>query len=157
MFEDSGKVSAGILLYKEDQVFLVHLGGPKFEGKDNGYWGIPKGIVESGEDIRDTAIREFKEETGLDLDINKDTLEPIGNITTARGKLVKAFMLEGTGAEKFVKSNTCVIEWPKGSGKVIEIPEVDKGEWFSIDKAYSKINSRQREFLFNLRQVTRKD
>lgn len=150
MFEDYGKVSAGILLYKDSNVFLVHLGGPKFANKDNGFWGIPKGMVEEGEDIKETALREFQEETGINLNINKDELSELGKIKTARGKIVRAFVLEGTGEEQFINSNMCTTEWPMGSGNIIEIPEVDKGEWFTIDEAYEKINIRQQEFLRNL-------
>jgi predicted NUDIX family NTP pyrophosphohydrolase len=150
MFEDYGKVSAGILLYKDNKVFLVHLGGPKFANKDKGFWGIPKGMVEEGEDIKETALREFQEETGINLNINKDELSELGKIKTARGKIVRAFVLEGTGKEQFINSNMCTTEWPMGSGNIIEIPEVDKGEWFTIDEAYEKINIRQQEFLRNL-------
>jgi predicted NUDIX family NTP pyrophosphohydrolase len=150
MLEDYGKVSAGILLYKENKVFLVHLGGPKYTNKDNGYWGIPKGLVENGENIKDTAKREFKEETGINIDIDNNSLIDLGIIITSRGKKVKAYGLEGTGSEQFIKSNTCEIEWPKGSGKIIEIPEVDKGQWFDIKEAYNKINNRQKYFLKHL-------
>jgi predicted NUDIX family NTP pyrophosphohydrolase len=31
------------------------------------------------------------------------------------------------------------LEWPPKSGKYIEIPEVDKGGWFSYDTAKEKI------------------
>lgn len=35
---------------------------------DNSYWSIPGGAMEPGETIRQTAIREVKEETGLDIE-----------------------------------------------------------------------------------------
>ena len=34
-----------------------------------GYWGFPKGHVEAGEGEEETALREIKEETGLDVRI----------------------------------------------------------------------------------------
>jgi predicted NUDIX family NTP pyrophosphohydrolase len=151
-FEDYGKVSAGVLLYKNRKVFLVHLGGPKYVGKDNGYWGIPKGMVEGSETTEETAFREFEEETGIVLPKNQNLIT-LGTIKTSRGKLVKALGYEGTGDEEFILSNTCMIEWPIGSGVKIEIPEVDKGQWFSFDEAYTKINVRQREFLRKLEQI----
>jgi len=62
------KQSSGILLYrfsgKELEVLLTHPGGPFFRNKDKGWWTVPKGEVMTGELLLDTALREFKEETG---------------------------------------------------------------------------------------------
>ena len=63
------RVSAGLLMYRIQegklQVLLAHPGGPFFKNKDEGAWGIPKGEVEPGEDLLETAMREFDEETGI--------------------------------------------------------------------------------------------
>ena len=57
------KVSAGILVYNENEVFLVHPGGPFYKNKN--CWFIPKGEVnESGESDWQAAVREWEEETG---------------------------------------------------------------------------------------------
>ena len=40
-------------------------------------------------------------------------------------------------------SNTCEVEWPPRSGRLIEIPEADRGAWFSIDEAKEHIKSTQ--------------
>ena len=65
------KTSAGILLYRKEenqlQVFLVHTGGPYGYNKDNGYWSIPKGEFGQNDNVFYTALREFKEETGLTI------------------------------------------------------------------------------------------
>jgi predicted NUDIX family NTP pyrophosphohydrolase len=47
------------------QVLLAHPGGPFFKNKDEGAWTIPKGGLESNEDLLVTAQREFEEETGV--------------------------------------------------------------------------------------------
>jgi predicted NUDIX family NTP pyrophosphohydrolase len=64
--------SAGILLYRWTartlEVFLVHPGGPFWKGKNAGTWTIPKGEIEDGEPALDAAVREFREETGVDLE-----------------------------------------------------------------------------------------
>lgn len=64
--------SGGILLYRFREnileVLLVHPGGPFWAKKDDGAWSIPKGLVEESEDILVAAKREFKEETGFEVD-----------------------------------------------------------------------------------------
>jgi predicted NUDIX family NTP pyrophosphohydrolase len=35
------------------------------------------------------------------------------------------------------------VEWPPRSGHLIEIPEADRGGWFSIDEAKKRIKSTQ--------------
>ncbi len=47
-------------------------------------------------------------------------------------------------------SNTFPFEWPPRSGKMIEIPEVDRAEWFGLDAAREKINSGQVALLDRL-------
>ena len=49
------RVSAGILLFRRTptgpEVLLGHPGGPRFAHRDDGYWSIPKGEVEPGEEL----------------------------------------------------------------------------------------------------------
>jgi len=47
-------------------------------------------------------------------------------------------------------SNTCEIEWPPRSGHRLEIPEVDRGRWFSMNEAREYIREEQRELLRRL-------
>ena len=47
------------------EVLLVHLGGPYWQSRDAGAWGIPKGLVEEGETSEAAALREFEEELGI--------------------------------------------------------------------------------------------
>jgi predicted NUDIX family NTP pyrophosphohydrolase len=45
------------------QVLLVHPGGPFFAKKNEGAWGLPKGLLEAGEEPLQAARREFQEES----------------------------------------------------------------------------------------------
>ncbi len=148
------QISAGILLYRirdELEVLLVYPGGPYWENKDKGAWSIPKGVVEPGEDIFSTALRELEEETGVIPFCSCNDVS-LGHITQRGGKVIHAWAVRGdcdTLAIPFC-SNTCAIEWPPNSGLVKIIPEIDRGEFFTIEEAMYKINVAQREFLTRL-------
>jgi len=147
-------VSAGLVMYrfgkKGLEVFLVHPGGPYFRGKEKGYYGIPKGVVDEKEDLFDAAIREFEEETGIEVDKNKKFIE-LGTVIKKSGKYIYAWAFEGEFNGKVV-SNTCITEWPPNSRKRIEIPEIDKGRFFTFDEAREMMNDRQLDFFVRLRE-----
>ena len=134
------KISAGILAYRKKEqpfeVFLVHPGGPFWADKDMHAWSVPKGEAEPHENLLSAAKREFKEETGFDISGNFTALEPVNQ---SRDKVVYAFVVKTDFDVKNVTSNQIEIEWPPKSDKKILIPEVDRGEWFSLERAKDKI------------------
>lgn len=138
------KQSAGILLYRiksgEVEVFLVHPGGPFWKNKDIGAWSIPKGEFTKEEKALDAAIREFEEETGIKVTGEFIELSPV---KLKSGKVIYAWALKGNIDLPINCKSIVEVEWPPRSGKKISVPEVDKGEWFSIDVAKQKINSSQ--------------
>lgn len=148
------KISAGILLYrlvnKELQVFLVHPGGPFWKHKDEGAWSIPKGETEGEADLLAVARKEFQEETGTTIDGDFTPLQPV---TLKSGKHVYAFAIAGDIDADAIQSNTFPLEWPPKTGKMIEVPEVDKAAWFDIDTARKKINSAQVSLLDELLRI----
>lgn len=146
------KRSAGILLYRrrdgEIEIFLVHPGGPFWMKKDAGAWSIPKGEYAEGDDPLEAAKREFREETGFDLQVG--ALHELSEIKLASGKVVTAWAVEGDCDAATIQSNTFSIEWPPKSGKKQEFPEVDRAAWFSFAEARNKINAAQCAFLDRL-------
>lgn len=82
------KVSAGCLVTREGtnglEVLLVHPRGASFRRP---LFGIPKGLIDDGEDPQTAALRETLEETGLRVRIH----ESLGTVTQKNGKLVHAF------------------------------------------------------------------
>jgi predicted NUDIX family NTP pyrophosphohydrolase len=132
--------SAGILLYRRNskhvEYFIVHPGGPFWKNKDLGAWSIPKGEFEEGEDPLKAAQREFEEETGIK--ISGDFIE-LCPVKQKSGKIVQAWACEGDIDHTIIRSNTFPIEWPPRSGRHIEVPEVDKGGWFTYDEAKLKL------------------
>lgn len=141
--------SAGIVLYRRaasgPEVFLIHPGGPFWAKKD--LWSIPKGEYSPDEEPLAAARREFEEETGLA--VNGDFLS-LGVIRQPSGKQVTAWALEGDFDPAALVSNTCRVEWPPRSGRQIEIPEVDRGAWFTLEAARRKIFRGQEALLDRL-------
>ena len=130
------KKSAGLLVYRKDgdsvEVFLVHPGGPFWAKKDDGAWSIPKGEFADGEEALEAAKREFQEETGFTVQGRFEALEPVKQ---AGGKIVYAWAIEGDIDSSAIRSNNFSMEWPPGSKKIREFPEVDRGGWFALATA----------------------
>jgi predicted NUDIX family NTP pyrophosphohydrolase len=143
--------SAGLLMYRrrdlELQVFLVHPGGPFWAKKDLGAWSIPKGKCLENEAPLEAARREFEEETGFE---SRGPFLELGDLTQPSGKIVSAWAFEGDCDPEKLRSITCMIEWPPRSGRQIEVPEVDRGGWHTMDAARSRLLTGQREFLDRL-------
>lgn len=100
-------------------------------------WCLPKGLMEKGEDERDTAIREVMEETGLKGRI----VDKIGDISywyyikeeeTRCKKLVHFYLLE------YIEGDTERHSW-----------EVDRAEWFEIDEALRLLSYKDERDMVN--------
>jgi predicted NUDIX family NTP pyrophosphohydrolase len=144
-------ISAGLLLFRHThgqlEVFLVHPGGPFWKNRDAGAWSIPKGLVAPGEEPLDAARRELTEETGITV---SGPFLPLGTVQQKAGKLIHAWACEADADENAIVSNTTRVEVPRGSGRWIEIPEVDRAAWFTPATARQKINPAQAELLDRL-------
>ena len=133
------KITAGIILFRKSpylEVLVVHTGGPYYVGKDERAWSFPKGVINPGENLLEAAKREYKEETGFD--VPKGDYIEIGSVKRP-GKIVHMWAIEGDCDPTKLVSNTCMVEWPPRSGKQIEIPEVDRGEFVSLEEAEKKL------------------
>lgn len=113
-------------------------------------WSIPKGLPEEHENPLDTAKREFKEETGFEVD---GEFIDLGELNQPNRKIVHVWALEKDPDITNVVSNTFPLEWPKNSGKIQEYPEVDKAGWFDIKLAKKKILKGQIGFIDKLMDV----
>lgn len=143
--------SAGLLLFRRTggrlEIFLAHPGGPFWRHKDLGAWTIPKGLVDEGEEPLDGARREFQEETGI---APTGPFLPLGDIRQKAGKRVHAWAWEGDADPSASVSNEMRTEWPRGSGRWITFPEVDRCAWFPADEARARINPAQAELIGRL-------
>ena len=148
------KRAAGVLLYRRTnstlEVLLAHPGGPLWAKKDLGVWSVPKGEYDDKELPRQAAQREFKEETGYD--INLDSATELKPVKLKSGKVVIAFAIEGDIDASKVKSNTFSMEWPPKSGRQQNFPEIDRAQWFQMDEARVKIRPEQGALLAELEE-----
>jgi len=142
--------SAGVLLQSQG---LYLLGHPSGRG-DTQTWGIPKGKVDERESRYEAAIREFEEETGLDLS------------TFSRNELV----IENEHCDKFRVGQkktvyvfrawdvaTCqpLVHYPFRCDSLIENtdrPELDAFKWATIDECITLSTPSQKEFFKRIKQ-----
>jgi len=140
------KLGAGLLMYRQGrqgpEVLLVHPGGPFFKDRDDGVWSLPKGLAdegEVGEQLLEVAKREFEEETGVKPTGHFDHLGSIRR--RSDGKTVEVWTFAGECDPGTVTSNKIIIEWPPKTGKKLEIPEVDRAAFFTLEQARTKLCS----------------
>ncbi len=104
------KVAAGVLVEREGKVLLVR----RAQGPRQGFWSFSAGFVEFDEDPAEAAVRECREETGLEVEIT-GLLGVIGPEPAGTASIVIVY-------------RACV----KG-GKLRAADDVDRVAFFSLD------------------------
>lgn len=97
--------SCGAVIFDGDRVLVIQ--------QVKGHWGFPKGHVEPGETEVETAIREIKEETNLDVEIN-EKYRYVERYSPEEGieKDVIFFIAKKTGGEiKVQEEEVTATEW----------------------------------------------
>ncbi len=97
--------SCGCIIIEKDKVLLIQ--------QTKGHWGFPKGHMEAGETEIETAIREVKEETNLDVEINENkryTMEYITDKGTYK-QVVFFIAKKISGNEKYQESEIKAMKW----------------------------------------------
>jgi len=123
------KFSAGIIPFRVNdknqmEFFVGHPGGNSW--KHRNYWAFLKGGVEKGEDFQTTAIREFKEESGLTLeDCESKMLIPLGTVLQNPKKTVAAFALHYPN----IDPSKCFSNMADNGLN----PEIDSYRWMNYD------------------------
>lgn len=133
------------------EVLLGHMGGPLWARRDAGAWTVPKGEYDAEEAPQDAARREFREELGL-APPDGELLE-LGSTRQSGGKHVTVWAVEGDVATDDVVPGTFAMEWPKGSGRIREFPELDRVAWFGTRDARERVVRAQVVFLDRLTEV----
>ena len=146
------KKTAGIVVYRirnrVPEFLLAHPGGPFWAKKDLEAWSSPKGEFDDEEPLN-AAKREFEEEMGSAMEGQFIPLQPV---KTSGGKIIYPYAVEGEFDISTVKSNTFLLEWPPNSGKMNDVPEIDRAEWFAFPVAVQKINKHQVSILEEIKE-----
>jgi 8-oxo-dGTP pyrophosphatase MutT (NUDIX family) len=117
------KLSAGIFITKGDEILLGHATGSR-------RYDIPKGLVEEGEDVKETAVRECFEEFGIK--VPKNELTDLGQFKYLSGKDLHLFRWEVEDFPELSKLK-CTSYFINHRGK--ELPEIDGYKIFKIEEA----------------------
>jgi len=82
-------VGIGAIIIQDGKILLAKRGSEPGRGK----WSVPGGVVELGEKLERTVIREVKEETNLDVDVVR-LIDAVNNIVhDSNGRLHFHFVI----------------------------------------------------------------
>lgn len=119
------EVSAGGVIYRrnggEIEIALIHV---------RNRWGLPKGHVEEGERIEETALREVREETGLEGKV----IRQLGDIRYSYRDKTK----KGEPVRIYKRVYFFLLRYTKGDVQAQD-HEVDETRWFPIEEAIKNL------------------
>lgn len=103
--------SCGAIIFDKDKILVIQ--------QKEGHWGFPKGHVEEGETEVETAVREIKEETNLDVEINE------------KFRYVETY----SPAEDVEKDVVFFVAKKIGGDIQVQEEEVNKAQWLTCEEA----------------------
>lgn len=135
------EISAGLLIIFDNKVLLA-----KPTKGTREMWGIPKGKVEEGEQLIDAAIRETREEVGIDIPLDKilktaHTINYRNKKTNKNYKKVVYYVCEITSLSEIG------LETDRVPKEQLQPREISKAKFFTVAEAEDKVFWRQREIL----------
>jgi 8-oxo-dGTP diphosphatase len=99
-----------------------HLAAIRPQGKDEGVWALPKGLVGRGEQPEATALREVREETGA----QGDSLGKLGDVR---------YVYTWQGERVFKVVSFFLLRWTKGALDPEHLHEVAEARWLPLEEA----------------------
>ena len=108
--------SCGCIIINNGKVLLVYQ-------KNGNFWGFPKGHMENGETEIETALREVKEEVGLDVDIDAE----------------KRYTLNYNIKNEIDKTTVLYIAKTKNDQFVIQENEIENAKWCDFEEVLNTL------------------
>ncbi len=131
-------VGIGAVIARDGLVLLARRGSEPGRNK----WSVPGGLVELGETVEETIVREVKEETNLDVEV--DSLVDVVNnlVRDAEGKLryhfvILDFFAKVKGGSLRAGSDLLEVKW---------VP-LDQVEYFDLTGTFREFLARNQERL----------
>lgn len=121
----------------ENRVLLVKT---KYKKKDGHYWIVPGGMIEKGEYSKDAAIREVKEETGLDIAVIRLVWVEEGKIESGDVDFIHYFLGEVTHGEKIVGIDP---ELDADQQKIVAVEYKSRDEIAGLTDVYPEVLAQQ--------------
>lgn len=134
-------MAAYIVLKKDDKYFLMRRSNTSW---CNGFHGIPAGRVERHETMMDCAVRELKEETGVDVKPEDLKLFLVSNRYTG---------VEGDKQPDWIDFFYVAEKWT-GEPHIAEPHKCDHADWMSLDDPSIEIVPSVKDALKYLKQNT---
>lgn len=137
--------SAGGIVFKNSQVLLT-------KHSQNKHWSFPKGLIDPGQTSKEAAIREVKEEGGVEVEILDKvgyskyvyTLNgPARNASQSDARLPETGTVGQAGGEKIFKVVTYfLMKYKNGDPKNHDF-EVEEAGWYGVDEALKQLTFSQ--------------
>ncbi|XP_019198486.1 PREDICTED: nudix hydrolase 2-like [Ipomoea nil] len=132
----SHRVGIGAFVINQTgQLLVVQENNGEFKGK--GVWKLPTGVVEQGEDICDAAVREVREETGIDTEF------------------VEVLAFRQSHNSFFGKSDLFFVCMLRPLSLTIDKQdsEIEKAQWMGIDEYAAQPFVQKRDLFKNIAQI----
>ena len=118
-----------IIINDKNEVLLIH--------HNAGHWDFPKGHMEEGETEVQTAIREVKEETNIEVEVNEEY----------------RYSTKYSPKEDVMKEVVYFLAKNINDNKKAQLEEVSEVRWFRMNDAIEKITyDNSREILIQLKK-----
>lgn len=122
-----------IIINNNNEILLIH--------HNAGHWDFPKGHMEQGETEKQTAIREVKEETNIDVEVNENY----------------RYSTKYSPKENVIKEVVYFLAKNINDNKQAQLEEVSEVKWFKFEDALEIITySTSKEILIKLKEDLKK-
>jgi len=135
-------IGVGAIIIQNGKILIVRRGSEPGKGK----WSVPGGLVELGETVEQTVVREVKEECGLDVEVD-ELIDVVDSMTfDENGKLKYHFVI----LDFFVKIKGGELRPGNDAKGALWVP-LEEVEKYDLTKTFREFLKRNMDKLRNYR------